>query len=343
MDSETNSNFYIGKVWIQCENTSCLKWRWLKHEDATHIDLNAPWYCCMNTDPQFNKCSVSEEYSPDESQCQKLGLKYMYSKFPLGSLVLVKTQMTRWPGIICPDPDNGEYVTYNLDGAVENHHVEFLGKCHSRIWAAIKNIEYYPASFKADILKWKQAWYESALEEANQLLGCSVQQRLAMCYLSKNGRVNNKRAQTKTGTVTCRRMVRICRKQSSSRNGKQRKKRMLTCSLDIADSEDILSMENPVLAETEIILKDLDQILKHVADSSKPSFKSLVDGEDNNLREKVSNCCTEFTEKRPVESNTQEDCVIIDGKALKAGECIQSITDRFKEIDSLMAEFQDSL
>lgn len=51
----------------------------------------------------------------------------------------------------------------------------------------------------------------------------------------------------------------------------------------------------------------------------------------------------EFTEKGPMEINTQEDCIIIDGKAFKAGECIESITDRFKEIDSLMAEFQDSL
>nr|XP_008119730.1 PREDICTED: zinc finger CW-type PWWP domain protein 2 [Anolis carolinensis] len=118
---------------------------------------------------------------------------------------------------------------------------------------------------------------------------------------------------------------------------------MLTCSVDTADPEDILSMENLVLSETEVILKDLDQILKHVADTFKPSFESFADGEDNDLREKVTNCCTEFTEKKPMEINTQEDCVIIDGKTLKAGECIESITDRFKEIDSLMAEFQDSL
>lgn len=51
----------------------------------------------------------------------------------------------------------------------------------------------------------------------------------------------------------------------------------------------------------------------------------------------------EFIEKRPVEINTIEDCIIIEGKAFKAGECIENITDRFKEIDSLMAEFQDSL
>ncbi|KAF7247641.1 Zinc finger CW-type PWWP domain protein 2 [Varanus komodoensis] len=98
-----------------------------------------------------------------------------------------------------------------------------------------------------------------------------------------------------------------------------------------------------VVSETEIILKDLDQILKHVAAISEPSSRSFVDGEDNNVREEVTSCCMEFTEKRPMEINTQEDCIIIDGKAFKAGECIESITDRFKEIDSLMAEFQDSL
>lgn len=51
----------------------------------------------------------------------------------------------------------------------------------------------------------------------------------------------------------------------------------------------------------------------------------------------------EPTEKGPRESNTQEDSIIIDGKAFQAGECIESITHMFKEIDSLMAEFQDSL
>ncbi|XP_060637868.2 zinc finger CW-type PWWP domain protein 2 [Anolis sagrei] len=343
MDSITDTNFYTDKVWVQCENIGCLKWRMLKHDNVAHINPNEPWYCYMNTDPQFNKCSVSEEYFPDTSQFQKHGLKYP-SKLPLGSLVLVKMQtLPRWPGIICPDPVNGQYVTYDLDGAVESHHVKFLGKPHSRTWAAIKNIDPYLGTFKAGMYKREKAWYERALEEASQLLPCSAHQRLEMCYLSRNGRVKDNETKAKTGTITRRIMVSTCRKLCDGRTRRQRKKRMLTWPVDTADPEDILSTENLVLSETEVILKDLDRILKHVADSSKPSFKSFADGEDKNLREKVTNCCTEFTEKRPMEINTQEDCIIIDGKALKAGECIESITDRFKEIDSLMAEFQDSL
>lgn len=42
-----------------------------------------------------------------------------------------------------------------------------------------------------------------------------------------------------------------------------------------------------VVSETEIILKDLDQILEHIAASSKPAFESFVDREDNNVKEQV--------------------------------------------------------
>ncbi|KAG8139213.1 hypothetical protein E2320_001986, partial [Naja naja] len=141
--------FYIGRVWIQCENRSCLKWRLLLQDDVGNIDSNAPWYCYMNIDAQFNKCSVAEEYFPKESEFQKHGLKYIYSKFPLGSLVLAKMQTwPRWPGILSPDPIDGQYVKYDFNGHVESHHVEFLGNPHSRSWTSIKYIDPYPSSFK---------------------------------------------------------------------------------------------------------------------------------------------------------------------------------------------------
>ncbi|XP_072859536.2 zinc finger CW-type PWWP domain protein 2 [Pogona vitticeps] len=348
MDSITDHNFSLGKMWVQCENSSCLKWRLLPHDAAAHVDLNAPWYCYMNIDPQFNKCSVSEEGFPGESQFRKHGLKFTYSKLPLGSLVLVKMQTwPRWPGILCPDPVNGQYVTHDLDGNVESHHVEFLGKPHSRQWILIKYIGHYPSSFMADVCRRKKGWYRSALEEADKLLACSVQQRLDSCYLSKKGTMKNKEAKTKMDTILCSKVIKpwakVCEKKNSYRNGRGKNKRISSCLLQKGASEDILSTENLVLSETEIILKDLDQFLMHVADSSKSSFKSFVDGKDNNGRDEVAKCCMAFTEKRPMEINTLEDSIIIDGKAFKAEECIENITDRFKEIDSLMAEFQDSL
>ncbi|XP_054846816.1 zinc finger CW-type PWWP domain protein 2 [Eublepharis macularius] len=345
MDSQADDNFYLDKVWVQCENSSCLKWRLLLSDDAAQVDPCAPWYCDMNADPWFNKCSDPEESFPDASQFRKHGLKYVYSKLPLGSLVLVKMHgWPRWPGILCPDPVNGQYVVYDSDGNVESHHVEFLGKPHSRGWAALKNIDHFPSSFKPDVCKKGKNWFESALEEGNKLLACSAQERLEMCYMSKKGTVKNKESETRTiqYSETIKAWAKTCKKKRSSRTGRKRKEKII-CPFETAGSEDILSAENLVISETEIILKDLDQILKHVGTPSKPASESFVDRENNIVKEKVAHCCTEFTEKGPMEINTQEDCIIIDGKAFKAGECIESITDRFKEIDSLMAEFQDSL
>ncbi|XP_048366638.1 zinc finger CW-type PWWP domain protein 2 [Sphaerodactylus townsendi] len=345
MDSIADDNFYLDKVWVQCEKSSCLKWRLLSSDDAAQVDPSAPWYCWMNADPRFNNCSDPEERFPEASQVRKHGLKYVYSKLPLGSLVLVKMQgWPRWPGILCPDPVNGQYVVCDSDGNVESHHVEFLGKPHSRGWAAINYIDHFPSSFKPDTCKRKKNWFESALEEGIKLVTCSSEKRIEMCYLSKKDTVKNKEDETDiiSCSKTMKALTKTCNKKSSSRVGRKRKEKVM-CPLEIAESEDIMSAENLVISETEIILKDLDQILEQVAASSKPAFESFVDREDNNAKEEVANCCMEFTEKGPMEINTQEDCIIIDGKAFKAGECIESITDRFKEIDSLMAEFQDSL
>lgn len=86
---------YVNKVWVQCENESCLKWRLLTNEDAVKVDHNEPWYCFMNTDSRYNKCSISEEDFPEESQLHQSGFKIVYSQLPVGSLVLVKLQ--NWP------------------------------------------------------------------------------------------------------------------------------------------------------------------------------------------------------------------------------------------------------
>lgn len=42
---------------------------------------------------------------------------------------------------------------------------------------------------------------------------------------------------------------------------------------------------------------------------------------------------------RPFESHCEEDYLVIDGIKLKPGECIESISNKFKEIDALMSEF----
>uniref|UniRef100_A0A7M4E8M4 CW-type domain-containing protein n=1 Tax=Crocodylus porosus TaxID=8502 RepID=A0A7M4E8M4_CROPO len=88
MDSVIKNSFYLNKIWVQCENGNCLKWRLLPTDDAAQVDHSEPWYCYMNTDPWFNKCSVSEKCFPEESEFHKNGFKYIYSRLSIGSLVL---------------------------------------------------------------------------------------------------------------------------------------------------------------------------------------------------------------------------------------------------------------
>ncbi|KAM7176658.1 zinc finger CW-type PWWP domain protein 2 [Macrochelys suwanniensis] len=322
MDTRNENHFYLDKVWVQCEIGSCLKWRLLSSDDAAQVDHSEPWYCYMNTDPWFNNCSVSEEYFPEESEFNKNGFKYVYSEFPIGSLVLVKMRSwPRWPGVLCPDPLNGQYVTYDLDGYVENNHVEFLGDPHSRGWVAVKYISRYPSSIKVEQCKRKKKWYKSALEEANKLLAFSPLQRLEMCQLSENALpeshwVPDSMVQTVFGRKLPEPDDRTCSKKSQ----------YFALQLDESTASQLLGYVRFIKAGAGVL-----------EDKTEASNDTVVS------KRRVTKCSTESTEGSPMENYTQEDCIIIDGIAFRAGECIENITNKFKEIDSLMAEFQDSL
>lgn len=53
----------------------------------------------------------------------------------------------------------------------------------------------------------------------------------------------------------------------------------------------------------------------------------------------LSKCSPEVPAGSPFENYYEEDYLVIDGIKLKAGECIENITNKFKEIDALMSEF----
>ncbi|XP_054451731.1 zinc finger CW-type PWWP domain protein 2 [Pteronotus mesoamericanus] len=340
MDSSVENNMYINKVWVQCDNESCLKWRLLSSEDATKIDHNEPWYCYMNTDSRYNKCCISEEDFPEESQFYQSGFKIVYSQLPLGSLVLVKLQSwPSWPGILCPDPFKGKYVTYDLDGDVEQYHIEFLGDPHSRSWINAAFVGHYSITLKPGECKNKKKWYKSALQEAFHLYGCSSEQRLEMCYLSKQGK---SKAVGKVTVVAKKRMP-ISKNNTEKIKPKFRKRKrkaILKCSFENVCSDDVLSEENMVVSETEVLLKELEQMLQQALEPTVPPDESDEDrGEPVNTGEKFSQWSPEASASSPSENPCEEDCVVIDGIKLKAGECIENITNKFKEIDALMSEF----
>ncbi|KAG5197419.1 hypothetical protein JEQ12_008148 [Ovis aries] len=389
---------YINEVWVQCENESCLKWRRLSNEDKAKVNHSEPWYCFMNTDSKYNKCSVSEEDFPEESQLYQSGYKIIYSQLPLGSLVLVKLQnWPSWPGILCPDPFKGKYVTYDLDGDVEQYHVEFLGDPHSRSWIDAAFVGHYSITLKgcfllgskaeltclldlsslnrhgagksmqaekilSDLeddkgppLPWgmeyltkeerkpekckKNKWYKSALQEAYLLYGCSHEQRLERCYLSKQ---DKSKAAGKV-TVVAKKRVRISKNNAEKKNPKFRKRKrkaVLKSSFENVCSDDALSKENMVVSETEFLLKELEQMLEQALEHTTTHKESEEEcGEEVKTREKLPKCGPEVPAGSSLENHCEEECLIIDGRRLKAGECIENITKKFKEIDALMSEF----
>ncbi|KAF6101713.1 zinc finger CW-type and PWWP domain containing 2 [Phyllostomus discolor] len=382
MDSSVEDNMYVNKVWVQCENESCLKWRLLSSEDAAKVDYNEPWYCDMNTDSRYNKCSISEEDFPEESHFYQSGLKIVYSQLPLGSLVLVKLlNWPSWPGILCPHPFKGEYVTYDLDGNVEQYHIEFLGDPHSTSWINATFVGHYSITLKSNRVKLdtnllsqfsgkphlqiyilapyscsqiiciatklspgecknrKKKWYESALQEASRLYGCSPEQRLDMCYLSKQ---DISKAVGKVAVVAKKRMT-TSKNNSEKIKPKFRKKKRkatLKCSFENVCSDDALSKENMVVSETEVLLKELEEMLQQALEPTPPPDETEKEhGEPINTGEKLSQWHPESPASGLSENHCEEDYVVIDGIKLKAGECIENITNKFKEIDALMSEF----
>ncbi|CAO2633273.1 Zinc finger CW-type PWWP domain protein 2 homolog [Lemmus lemmus] len=149
MDLALKSSEFVDRVWVQCENESCLKWRLLSPEAAARVERSEPWYCFMNADSSYSSCSVSEEDFPTESCFLESGYKIVYSQLPLGSLVLVKLKnWPSWPGILCPDPYRGKYVAYDQDGNVDKYHIEFLGDPHSTAWISATFVGHFSLSLQ---------------------------------------------------------------------------------------------------------------------------------------------------------------------------------------------------
>nr|XP_014342571.1 PREDICTED: zinc finger CW-type PWWP domain protein 2 isoform X2 [Latimeria chalumnae] len=295
MTHTVDNNFYLDKIWFQCENSDCLKWRLLLREDVTYVDVKKPWYCHMNSDPWYNKCSVPEEVFPEESQFHKSGLKVVYSQLPLGSLVWAKsTNWPSWPGIVCPDPSTGEYRIYDSDGYVGKYHVEFLGNPRTRSWASVKHIDAYHG-------------------RAVNRKGCKPLQKRSHAGRNRFFVGGNKR------------------------------KRDICHSFQTADMSDMLT-EDKLVSQAEELLKDLEGILKQVTDPAMKAQASQPDTQKNTGK-KVSNCATVILEEGRSEKHIQdtEDCIVIDGITFKTVDCIEEVTDQFREIDALMAELDDCL
>ncbi|XP_040145827.1 zinc finger CW-type PWWP domain protein 2 isoform X3 [Ictidomys tridecemlineatus] len=322
MDSSVENSMYINRVWVQCENESCLKWRLLLSEDAAKVDHSKPWYCFMNADSRYNQCSISEEDFPEETQLHQSGFKIVYSQLPLGSLVLVKLQ--NWP-------------------SQENVQIKRSGiKVHFK-----KHI------YSMDILMskdWKCAAYQSRI---------NPKQMPKFLWWPRKGLLRNNYPDQRDLYPPCSSMnlyslwglqeVDVkCLMQVSKTNiekkkpklRKRKRKAILKCSFENVCSDDALSKESMVVSETEVLLKELEQMLQQALEPTAiPDESEEECGEEINAREKLSKGIPEAPAGSPFQNQHEEDYLVIDGMKLRAGECIENITNKFKEIDALMSEF----
>ncbi|KAJ8288274.1 hypothetical protein COCON_G00009330 [Conger conger] len=182
--AENETSYYLDKTWVQCESPACMKWRLIPRREFEGCDRDQPWYCHMNQDPLFSHCSVPEGLFPKISQLQEFGLTLIYSKIPVGSLVLVKAgRWPWWPAVLSPDPVSAEYMEEDSEGDVLKYHVEFLGCPHSRLWTSARAVQLYravaaePKNLKVSLKK----SYKVALEEAAKMERATCEERLQLC------------------------------------------------------------------------------------------------------------------------------------------------------------------
>ncbi|XP_038652332.1 zinc finger CW-type PWWP domain protein 2-like [Scyliorhinus canicula] len=358
--------FYRDKIWFQCDYEDCLKWRLLTNEEAAFVDPSKPWYCHMSHDSWFNCCSVPEESYPEESVFEKCGLKLVYSQLPLGSLVLSKIGgWPSWPSILCADGFTGEYVMYDEDGFVEQYHIEFLGKPHTRAWIAVRYVEPYCTGKLSKDLKRSKQWYKSALEEATVLSGLTSEERLKKgCQLSnqdllkksykkKNKRLTqNKMTADKTENLNKVKGYKQSKRdisQSTSRRYKRKHQKHTQDSLRIIGINDTLARESMDVLQAEDLMQDLEDMLKQIKESDKCTNSFMMENQESSKYQGHENklphwkaMVSEDTELKD-STDDEEDCILIDGIEFKTGKYLEEITDQLKEIDVIMAELEGCL
>ncbi|KAF5921817.1 hypothetical protein HPG69_012990 [Diceros bicornis minor] len=217
-----------------------------------------------------------------------------------------------WPGILCPDPFKGKYVTYDLDGNVEQYHIEFLGDPHSRSWIDATFVGHYSITLK----KPASAGGNTKKDAKNKYLNVFMGVITDSVYKDKS------KADVKVSVLAKKRRSSIVRKNKVtdmqvSKNKtekkkpkfkKRKRKAILKCSFENVCSDDALSKENLVVSETEVLLKELEQMLQQALEpTATPDESEEEHGKEINTGEKSSKCSSEAPAGSPFENQYEED------------------------------------
>lgn len=136
-------------VWVECCNTACKKWRYLK-DVGDPAQLPNIWVCNMNLDSNYNKCNHPEQ------SIKEVGDKleaFVECNYTVGSVVWARVVgHAWWPAMVDDDPDTEEFFWTD---DTEDHfsvmvipawyHVVFFdqpnGNKVERAWVRIQNLK----------------------------------------------------------------------------------------------------------------------------------------------------------------------------------------------------------
>ncbi|XP_065578614.1 zinc finger CW-type PWWP domain protein 1-like [Artemia franciscana] len=129
-------------TWVQCTNSYCEKWRFLKKFRDPSL-IPEVWTCSMNSDVTYNDCSI-----PEESWSKEEEVSSVYTAYVPGSLVWAKVRgYPWWPGMVVQDPEIDKF--FQLDGfselPVEYFVIFFDSGSLTSAWVATKDLKTYSA------------------------------------------------------------------------------------------------------------------------------------------------------------------------------------------------------
>ncbi|XP_014241804.1 zinc finger CW-type PWWP domain protein 1-like [Cimex lectularius] len=128
-------------IWVQCSD--CSKWRYLyRVKDA--LEIKPFWVCSMNSDFDFNKCSIPQAASFDPKDL-------IDADYSPGSVVLAKVKgFPWWPAIVDDNPECEQfYWLKETSNEVSFYHVVFFDsrkKC-TNAWVDLDSIRPYIETF----------------------------------------------------------------------------------------------------------------------------------------------------------------------------------------------------
>ncbi|XP_060571933.1 histone-lysine N-methyltransferase NSD2-like [Ruditapes philippinarum] len=322
----------INGTWVQCCNSTCMKWRYLSDvSDPTIVPER--WTCSMNTNKNYNSCEKAEE-NYDESE-------HIYTKFAEGSVVWARmTGYPWWPAMVEIDPDTETFFSIDSDDSMipTHYHVVFFDEHVSRTWVKADYLKMFTGNEDDDgivyqISKKGQSYKKEigvAKKNAMRARSCTVQERIELFGFASRykGPWSSKSKGNKVEK----------RKSSKTVSGQESKVEQVNF-LDEDTMDDVLEHTDALLDNVEEMLESINSQLDDSDADSDFMPEELIVVETKKKRGKKSTVSSEKSSKKKV--NFMEADIEADmGTDTNGIECDKDVskTERNSEIKADKSE-----